>query len=102
VQGAAAAAVMHSHLHSAHERPADRPPTRHAQPKPKKLLHPPTLVSLQYGYRMSKTALNMAGKLLAEDLAAQHIPVGIVHPGPVSGGRHNGVQQGRRLAALSV
>lgn len=33
---------------------------------------------------MSKTALNMAGKLLAEDLAAQHIPVGIIHPGPVS------------------
>jgi len=33
---------------------------------------------------MSKTALNMAGKLLAEDLAAQQIPVGIVHPGPVS------------------
>jgi NAD(P)-dependent dehydrogenase (short-subunit alcohol dehydrogenase family) len=33
---------------------------------------------------MSKTALNMAGKLLAEDLAAQDIPVGIVHPGPVS------------------
>lgn len=38
----------------------------------------------QYGYRMSKTAVNMAGKLLAEDLAAQQIPVGIVHPGPVS------------------
>jgi NAD(P)-dependent dehydrogenase (short-subunit alcohol dehydrogenase family) len=38
---------------------------------------------LQYGYRMSKTAVNMAGKLLAEDLAAQAIPVGIVHPGPV-------------------
>jgi NAD(P)-dependent dehydrogenase (short-subunit alcohol dehydrogenase family) len=33
---------------------------------------------------MSKTALNMAGKLLAEDLAAQQIPVGVVHPGPVS------------------
>jgi NAD(P)-dependent dehydrogenase (short-subunit alcohol dehydrogenase family) len=33
---------------------------------------------------MSKTALNMAGKLLAEDLAAQDIPVGIVHPGLVS------------------
>ncbi|WIA28540.1 hypothetical protein OEZ86_011082 [Tetradesmus obliquus] len=36
-----------------------------------------------YGYRMSKTALNMAGKLLAEDLAGRGIPVGIVHPGPV-------------------
>jgi NAD(P)-dependent dehydrogenase (short-subunit alcohol dehydrogenase family) len=42
------------------------------------------MLRLQYGYRMSKTALNMAGKLLAEDLAAQDIPVGIVHPGPVS------------------
>jgi NAD(P)-dependent dehydrogenase (short-subunit alcohol dehydrogenase family) len=39
---------------------------------------------LQYGYRMSKTEVNMAGKLLAEDLAAQNIPVGIVHPGTVS------------------
>lgn len=38
---------------------------------------------VQYGYRLSKTALNMAGKLLAEDLAAQQIPVGIIHPGAV-------------------
>lgn len=45
------------------------------------LPHPP--LSVQYGYRMSKTAMNMAGKLLAEDLAAQQIPVGIVHPGAV-------------------
>ena len=39
---------------------------------------------MQYGYRMSKTALNMAGKLLAEDLSQHNIPVAIVHPGPVS------------------
>jgi NAD(P)-dependent dehydrogenase (short-subunit alcohol dehydrogenase family) len=42
-----------------------------------------TTLLMQYGYRMSKTAVNMAGKLLAEDLAARHIPVGIVHPGAV-------------------
>lgn len=34
-----------------------------------------------YDYRMSKAALNMAGKTLAVDLAEEGIPVGIYHPG---------------------
>ncbi len=34
-----------------------------------------------YGYRMSKAALNMAGKSLAEDLKARDIAVAILHPG---------------------
>ena len=34
-----------------------------------------------YGYRMSKTALNMAGANLAHDLAGQGILVAILHPG---------------------
>ena len=34
-----------------------------------------------YGYRMSKAALNAAGKSLAIDLAAQQIAVAILHPG---------------------
>ena len=34
-----------------------------------------------YGYRMSKAALNMAGKSLAIDLAPQQISVAILHPG---------------------
>ncbi len=36
-----------------------------------------------YGYRMSKVALNMAGKSLAHDLQAQGIAVAILHPGLV-------------------
>lgn len=36
-----------------------------------------------YGYRMSKTALSMAGKSLAEDLKPRQIAVGILHPGMV-------------------
>lgn len=35
----------------------------------------------QYGYRMSKAALNAAGKSLSLDLAARRIAVGIFHPG---------------------
>ena len=35
----------------------------------------------QYGYRMSKAALNAAGKSLSIDLAARRIAVGIFHPG---------------------
>ena len=35
----------------------------------------------QYGYRMSKSALNSAGKSLAIDLRENGIPVGIIHPG---------------------
>jgi len=36
-----------------------------------------------YGYRMSKAALSMAGKSLAEDLKPHNIAVGILHPGMV-------------------
>ena len=34
-----------------------------------------------YGYRMSKAALNMAGKSLAIDLKDHGVSVGIIHPG---------------------
>ena len=34
-----------------------------------------------YGYRMSKTALNSAGKSLSIDLKDKGIAVGIIHPG---------------------
>ncbi len=37
-----------------------------------------------YGYRMSKAALNAAGKSLANDLKAQGISIAILHPGFVS------------------
>ena len=37
-----------------------------------------------YGYRMSKAALNMAGKNLAHDLRPEGIAVGIFHPGIVA------------------
>jgi NAD(P)-dependent dehydrogenase (short-subunit alcohol dehydrogenase family) len=36
-----------------------------------------------YGYRMSKAALNMAGKSLAVDLAGRGVAVAILHPGMV-------------------
>jgi NAD(P)-dependent dehydrogenase (short-subunit alcohol dehydrogenase family) len=36
-----------------------------------------------YGYRMSKAALNMAGKSLAVDLKGQGVAVAILHPGMV-------------------
>jgi len=36
-----------------------------------------------YGYRMSKTAVNMAGTSLARDLAPRGIAVALVHPGHV-------------------
>jgi NAD(P)-dependent dehydrogenase (short-subunit alcohol dehydrogenase family) len=36
-----------------------------------------------YGYRMSKAALNMAGKSLAVDLKAADVAVAILHPGMV-------------------
>ncbi|MCH2534496.1 MAG: SDR family oxidoreductase [Bdellovibrionales bacterium] len=38
----------------------------------------------QYGYRMSKCALNIAGKSLAEDLKDKKIAVGLFHPGFVN------------------
>jgi NAD(P)-dependent dehydrogenase (short-subunit alcohol dehydrogenase family) len=37
----------------------------------------------RYGYRMSKAALNMAGKSLAVDLKAHGVAVAILHPGMV-------------------
>lgn len=37
----------------------------------------------QYGYRMSKAALNSAGATLARDLRADDIHVAIIHPGAV-------------------
>jgi NAD(P)-dependent dehydrogenase (short-subunit alcohol dehydrogenase family) len=36
-----------------------------------------------YGYRMSKVALNMAGRSLAHDLAPQQVAVRLLHPGYV-------------------
>ena len=36
-----------------------------------------------YGYRMSKAALNIAGKSLAEDLKAAGVAVALLHPGMV-------------------
>jgi len=39
--------------------------------------------SSSYGYRMSKTVVNMAGKSLALDLAPHGISVAILHPGYV-------------------
>jgi NAD(P)-dependent dehydrogenase (short-subunit alcohol dehydrogenase family) len=36
-----------------------------------------------YGYRMSKAALNMAGKSLAEDLKNDGVAVAVLHPGMV-------------------
>jgi NAD(P)-dependent dehydrogenase (short-subunit alcohol dehydrogenase family) len=47
-----------------------------------------------YGYRMSKTALNMAGKSLALDLEPRGIAVAILHPGFVRTrmtGDHGGI-----------
>lgn len=38
-----------------------------------------------YGYRMSKTAVNMAGYTLSIDLRKHGVAVGIIHPGFVSG-----------------
>ena len=40
-------------------------------------------MTLQYGYRMSKAALNAAGATLARDLRADDIHVAIIHPGAV-------------------
>jgi NAD(P)-dependent dehydrogenase (short-subunit alcohol dehydrogenase family) len=46
-----------------------------------------------YGYRMSKAALNMAGKSLAVDLRSSGVAVAILHPGMVKTdmvGNHGG------------
>ncbi len=48
-----------------------------------------------YGYRMSKAALNMAGKSLAVDLRERGVAVAILHPGMVKTdmiGRHGQVE----------
>jgi NAD(P)-dependent dehydrogenase (short-subunit alcohol dehydrogenase family) len=48
-----------------------------------------------YGYRMSKAALNMAGKSLAVDLKPRGVAVAILHPGMVRTemiGRHGQVE----------
>ncbi|MGB3768308.1 MAG: SDR family oxidoreductase [Phormidesmis sp.] len=42
-----------------------------------------------YGYRMSKTAVSMAGKSLSQDLKSKGIAVAILHPGLVSTGMTN-------------
>lgn len=38
---------------------------------------------MQFGYRMSKCAVHMAARCLAEELRAQGILVAVVHPGVV-------------------
>jgi len=38
----------------------------------------------RYGYRMSKAAVNMAGRSLAHDLAARGVSVFLLHPGMVA------------------
>ena len=54
-----------------------------------------------YGYRMSKAAVNAAGKSLALDLRGQEIAVGILHPGWVRTDmtRHNGLVDAPESAA---
>lgn len=65
-----------------------------------------------YGYRMSKAALNAAGKSLANDLKARGIAVALLHPGMVrtdmTGGHGNlgpdeaAAQLIQRIEALSL
>jgi NAD(P)-dependent dehydrogenase (short-subunit alcohol dehydrogenase family) len=43
-----------------------------------------------YGYRMSKAAVNMAGRSLARDLADEGVAVAILHPGFVRTGMTGG------------
>jgi NAD(P)-dependent dehydrogenase (short-subunit alcohol dehydrogenase family) len=45
----------------------------------------------RYGYRMSKAAVNIAGKSLSLDLRAEGISVGILHPGYVRTNMTGGV-----------
>lgn len=47
-----------------------------------------------YGYRMSKTAVSMAGKSLSQDLKNKGIAVAILHPGLVSTGMTNFTDSG--------
>jgi len=55
-----------------------------------------------YGYRMSKAALNAAGKSLSIDLAERGIAVGILHPGFVRTGMtgHRGNVEPSEAAAM--
>ena len=65
-----------------------------------------------YGYRMSKAALNAAGKSLALDLKARGVAVALLHPGMVrtemTGGHGNlgpeeaAAQLVQRIEALSL
>jgi NAD(P)-dependent dehydrogenase (short-subunit alcohol dehydrogenase family) len=65
-----------------------------------------------YGYRMSKAALNAAGKSLAHDLKARGVAVALLHPGMVrtdmTGGHGNlgpdeaAAQLIQRIEALSL
>ncbi len=47
------------------------------------VLPKPAVCALQYGYRMGKAALNIAGATLARDLKPRSIPVALIHPGVV-------------------
>lgn len=42
------------------------------------------VMCVQYGYRMGKAALHIAGATLARDFKQRGIPVGLIHPGVVS------------------
>jgi NAD(P)-dependent dehydrogenase (short-subunit alcohol dehydrogenase family) len=56
-----------------------------------------------YGYRMSKAALNAAGKSLAHDLASRGVSVAILHPGYVKTemtNHHGSVEPDDAAAAL--
>ena len=56
-----------------------------------------------YGYRMSKAALNMAGKSLAQDLKPHGVAVAILHPGMVKTemvGDHGQVEPEQAAQAL--
>lgn len=55
-----------------------------------------------YGYRMSKAALNMAGKSLAVDLRDAGIAVGLYHPGLVATAMtgHQGIPPAEAAAGL--
>ena len=44
----------------------------------------PLSCAAQYGYRMGKAALHIAGVTLARDFKKIGIPVGLIHPGVVS------------------
>jgi len=58
----------------------------------------------RYGYRMSKAALNIASKSLAEDLKPADISVAILHPGLVSTkmiGGHGNVSPAEAAAGLA-